>query len=259
MQRVGALLTVFFHPGPVRNFDDAAACNTSGFAAFHRHLLECGVYLPPSQFEALFVSTVHGDDEIDRPLPPRRASSRGDRFLWGTIAAEAAAESPLWEAALLPRGSREEEAVFSRARKRALRARARVDLRGLPPALRSPAAASVPSSPTRACCSATISTLTGSCAWQTHGNVEAVADLAELISLCTQLRAEGDGAGGGRLDGAAWAATATLLGAGDGGLEESRAALRRDRDPAPLEVLATEVAGSTAVARALEAHVARVG
>jgi glutamate-1-semialdehyde 2,1-aminomutase len=68
VQRVGAMLTVFFQPGPVRNFDEASASDTERFAAFHRHLLERGVYLPPSQYEALFVSTAHGDGEIDRTV-----------------------------------------------------------------------------------------------------------------------------------------------------------------------------------------------
>lgn len=68
VQRVGAMLTVFFQAGPVRNFDEASASDTERFAAFHRHLLERGVYLPPSQYEALFVSTEHGDDEIDKTV-----------------------------------------------------------------------------------------------------------------------------------------------------------------------------------------------
>ena len=68
VQRVGAMLTVFFQAGPIRTFDDAAACDTEGFGAYFRHLLERGVYVPPSQFEAMFVSTAHGDAEIDRTV-----------------------------------------------------------------------------------------------------------------------------------------------------------------------------------------------
>jgi glutamate-1-semialdehyde 2,1-aminomutase len=68
VQRVGSMLTLFFQAGPVRNFDEASASDAERFAAFYRHLLERGVYLPPSQFEALFVSTEHGDDEIDRTV-----------------------------------------------------------------------------------------------------------------------------------------------------------------------------------------------
>jgi hypothetical protein len=77
--------------------------------------------------------------------------------------------------------------------------------------------------------------------------VDAVSDLAELISLCAQAR--GDGRPG---DGAAWAATAALLGRRR--LAEARAALSGGGDPGPLEALAREAAGDEAVDRALEAH-----
>jgi glutamate-1-semialdehyde 2,1-aminomutase len=62
------MATLFFHPGPVRSFDDASASDTDRFAAFFRHLLERGVYVAPSQYEALFVSTAHGPAEIDRTV-----------------------------------------------------------------------------------------------------------------------------------------------------------------------------------------------
>jgi hypothetical protein len=80
-------------------------------------------------------------------------------------------------------------------------------------------------------------------AW--HGNVEAVRDLAELISLCAQLRADER-----RGDGLAWAATAALLGSGR--LEGPRAALRDLDDPEPLRLAAVRAAGRKAVERALE-------
>jgi glutamate-1-semialdehyde 2,1-aminomutase len=66
VQRVGALLTLFMTDKPVRNFDDAQRCDVERYGALFRHLLDHGVYLPPSQFEALFPSTAHGDDEIER-------------------------------------------------------------------------------------------------------------------------------------------------------------------------------------------------
>ena len=79
----------------------------------------------------------------------------------------------------------------------------------------------------------------------------AVADLAELISLCAQTRAEnGDG------DGVLWAATAATLGAGR--LDEARTALRVRRDPSALEALARETAGDEAVEQALAAHAERL-
>ena len=84
------------------------------------------------------------------------------------------------------------------------------------------------------------------------GDVDAVGDLAELISLCAQARADGrDG------DGAAWAATAALL--GQNVLDEARAALSRLGDPSPLEALARQAAGDDAVERALEAHALLLG
>jgi glutamate-1-semialdehyde 2,1-aminomutase len=65
VQRVGSMVTLFFRPGPVRSFAEAAESATARFAAFHAHCLEQGVYLPPSQFEACFVSTAHDDAAID--------------------------------------------------------------------------------------------------------------------------------------------------------------------------------------------------
>jgi len=80
--------------------------------------------------------------------------------------------------------------------------------------------------------------------------VAAVADLADLISLCSQLRAE-EAEG----DGALWAATAALLGRGE--LEEARTALRLHSDPQPLDAAARSAAGDEAVDAALAAHTER--
>ena len=68
VQRVGAMLTLFMTDEPVRNFDDAQRSDTDRYGALFRHLLECGIYIAPSQFEAMFVSLVHGDEEIDRTI-----------------------------------------------------------------------------------------------------------------------------------------------------------------------------------------------
>ncbi len=68
VQRVGAMLTLFVAEQPVRNLADAERCDTERFAALFRHLLDLGVYLPPSQFEALFVSTAHTDADVDRTV-----------------------------------------------------------------------------------------------------------------------------------------------------------------------------------------------
>jgi hypothetical protein len=83
------------------------------------------------------------------------------------------------------------------------------------------------------------------------GNVDAVADLSELISLCSQLRAE-DAHG----DGALWAATAALL--GRRALDAAQTALRLHGDPVPLESAARAAAGDAAVDSALAAHAGRV-
>jgi glutamate-1-semialdehyde 2,1-aminomutase len=72
VQRVGGMLTLFMRDDPVRNFDQATASDTERYGAFFRHMLERGVYLPPSQFESWFVSLAHGDEEIDRTLEAAR-------------------------------------------------------------------------------------------------------------------------------------------------------------------------------------------
>jgi glutamate-1-semialdehyde 2,1-aminomutase len=69
VQRVGAMLTLFMSGGrPVTRFDEAQECDTDRYAALFRHLLSNGVYVAPSQFEAMFVSTAHGDEEIERTV-----------------------------------------------------------------------------------------------------------------------------------------------------------------------------------------------
>jgi glutamate-1-semialdehyde 2,1-aminomutase len=68
VQRVGPLLTLFMTDAPVRDFEDAQRCDLERYGALFRHLLEQGVYLPPSQFEALFPSTAHDADAADRTV-----------------------------------------------------------------------------------------------------------------------------------------------------------------------------------------------
>jgi glutamate-1-semialdehyde 2,1-aminomutase len=68
VQRVGAMLTLFQRDEPVRDFEDAQRCDTARYAALFRHLLERGIYVAPSQFEAMFLSLAHGDEEIDRTI-----------------------------------------------------------------------------------------------------------------------------------------------------------------------------------------------
>jgi glutamate-1-semialdehyde 2,1-aminomutase len=68
VRRVGAMLTLFMTDRGIRNFDDVQTCDTERYGALFRHLLEHGIYIAPSQFEAMFVSLAHGDDEIDRTV-----------------------------------------------------------------------------------------------------------------------------------------------------------------------------------------------
>ena len=68
VQRVGAMLTPFFHDGPVRNFADAQGTDTARYGELFRGLLDAGVYVAPSQFEAWFVSTAHGPAEVERTV-----------------------------------------------------------------------------------------------------------------------------------------------------------------------------------------------
>ena len=68
------LLTVFFREGPVRSHADAKECDLEAHAAFCRAMLERGVYLPPSQFEAWFPSLAHTDEHLERTLAAAAAA-----------------------------------------------------------------------------------------------------------------------------------------------------------------------------------------
>jgi glutamate-1-semialdehyde 2,1-aminomutase len=68
VQRVGGMLTAFFHDGPVTSFAAAQRADAERYGELFRHLLERGVYVAPSQFEALFVSTAHGPAEVERTV-----------------------------------------------------------------------------------------------------------------------------------------------------------------------------------------------
>jgi glutamate-1-semialdehyde 2,1-aminomutase len=70
--RVGAMWTWFFTPGRVKDYDDAAKSDTTAFGRFHRAMMEHGVWLPPSQFEAAFLGTAHGDAEVNATIEAAR-------------------------------------------------------------------------------------------------------------------------------------------------------------------------------------------
>jgi glutamate-1-semialdehyde 2,1-aminomutase len=62
------MFTWFFTPGPVTDWDSAAKSDTEAFGRFFRAMLDNGVYLPPSQFEAAFLSTAHTEEDIRRTI-----------------------------------------------------------------------------------------------------------------------------------------------------------------------------------------------
>ncbi|WP_020674547.1 glutamate-1-semialdehyde 2,1-aminomutase [Geopsychrobacter electrodiphilus] len=66
--RVGAMFCTFFQQGPVNNFDDALKSNTDAFGRFFRSMLNAGINLAPSQFEAGFMSVAHSRDDLDRTI-----------------------------------------------------------------------------------------------------------------------------------------------------------------------------------------------
>jgi glutamate-1-semialdehyde 2,1-aminomutase len=70
----GSLLTLFFAADSIRDYAEAKKSHTNRFAAFFREMLSRGVFLPPSQFEALFISAAHTDDDIDRTIDAARES-----------------------------------------------------------------------------------------------------------------------------------------------------------------------------------------
>ena len=68
VQRVGAMLTLFCQDAAVADYDDAVRSDTDRYGALFRYLLGRGIYLAPSQFECMFVSLAHSDEEIDRTI-----------------------------------------------------------------------------------------------------------------------------------------------------------------------------------------------
>jgi hypothetical protein len=171
--------------------------------------------------------------------------------LWTALARDAERESPLWAEALRPVAAREHEAVFSPLAEPRFALGVETIYEGYlahygRPRLFAPADADT------ALLLGDYLYAHGLVRVAELGSVEAIGDLAELISLCAQLR--GDRRAG---DGAAWAATAALLGTGS--LEEARAALRDEGDTGQLVELAHSSARPGAVEKALAAHRRRLG
>jgi len=68
INRVGSMICVFFTSGPVTNYASATASNTKAFAAWFHAMAQAGIYLPPSQFEAIFVSAAHSEQDVAKTV-----------------------------------------------------------------------------------------------------------------------------------------------------------------------------------------------
>jgi glutamate-1-semialdehyde 2,1-aminomutase len=74
---IGSMFTWFFTSGSVTDFASAAHSDTAAFGRFHHAMMEAGVWLPPSQFEAAFISAAHGQAEVDLLLEAARGALKG--------------------------------------------------------------------------------------------------------------------------------------------------------------------------------------
>jgi hypothetical protein len=171
--------------------------------------------------------------------------------IWDVIAGEAASESGLWADALRPEGERDLAAVFSPLADQRFAAGLETIYEGYLVHYGTPRLFDAVDADT--------GLLLGDYLYAhglvriaAFGEVDAVADLSELISLSSQLRAESTNG-----EGSLWAASAALLGSGRE-LDDARAALRLRGDSAPLDAAARAAAGDAAVDAALSAHAGRL-
>lgn len=74
--RVGSMFTLFFTDRPVSNWDDAKTCDTGIYGSYFSEMLQRGIYLAPSQFEAAFLSIAHSEDDVARTIEANRESLR---------------------------------------------------------------------------------------------------------------------------------------------------------------------------------------
>jgi glutamate-1-semialdehyde 2,1-aminomutase len=76
VNQIGSMLTLFFTPTPVTDYATAKTSDTARFGTFFRNMRARGVFLPPSQFEAMFVSLAHTEDDVDQVIAAARESLR---------------------------------------------------------------------------------------------------------------------------------------------------------------------------------------
>jgi glutamate-1-semialdehyde 2,1-aminomutase len=75
--RVGSMFTWFFNPGPVTDWDSASKSNTEAFGKFFRAMLDSGVYLPPSQYEAAFLGAAHTEQDVQQTIAAAKQAFAG--------------------------------------------------------------------------------------------------------------------------------------------------------------------------------------
>jgi glutamate-1-semialdehyde 2,1-aminomutase len=73
-QRAGSMFTWFFNPEPVTDWECATKSDVAAFGRFFRKMLDAGIYLPASQFEAAFLSTAHSEDDISKTIDAARTA-----------------------------------------------------------------------------------------------------------------------------------------------------------------------------------------
>ena len=78
VNRIGSMVTLFFAAGPVTDYASAKTSDTARFGAFFRRMRERGVFLPPSQFEAMFTSLAHTDEDLEQVIVAAKASLGAD-------------------------------------------------------------------------------------------------------------------------------------------------------------------------------------
>ena len=75
--RVGSMFTWFFQNGPVTDWESASKSRTRTFGAFFRAMLDNGIYLPPSQYEAAFLGAAHSEEDVQRTIAAAKQAFAG--------------------------------------------------------------------------------------------------------------------------------------------------------------------------------------